>query len=513
MRIGRPIIRHRELVPAVLLAVALAWAPWPFGSVVPWAEALSTCAVCAALAAAVLAARELSALRSVALPAAALLAIALLGLLQSLPWPGALLGAVSPAHARLAGEAAAALDPSVSGASGADTPRGEPRAAPASVAPRASRGAALSFATAGLALAAGACAGRSRSGRRVLGAALLGTALLQVLFGAPRWLAGSSLLWGTDVGSGARLRGSFVNPNHFAAFLEIALAVAFAWTWWGWRRASRDGTPERRLALAAPPALVWLTLFVALAFTGSRAGLAAGVAGAAVQGLLLGLSGRRGRRSGEEGERRRAAWVLPVAAGLAAVVAGVALVSWIGFDRGLGRLVSTSPYDLGWDVRFDVDRATLDLWRLFPWLGSGLGTFAQAFPLFQVGQQEAVGLFWRHAHNDWLELLATAGLVGAALFAAGLGAATTRLARGLRRGLRSEDRAAALGALGALAALGVHELADFGLTMPANAVALAVVVGAAAGAVRPVYEPGASQRTGPGATRPAPEPRVSTSSR
>jgi O-antigen ligase len=165
--------------------------------------------------------------------------------------------------------------------------------------------------------------------------------------------------------------------------------------------------------------------------------------------------------------------------------AGVGLVAWIGFDRGLGRLASTSPYDLGWDLRVEIYRATLELWGLFPWLGSGLATFGEAFPLFQSGQPEAVGLFWRHAHNDWIELLATTGVVGAGLFLAGLGIAVVRLVKGLRRGLRSEDRAAALAALGALAAVGIHELADFGLTMPANALALSVVVGAALGVARP----------------------------
>lgn len=487
MKVGRPIIRHRELPPAVLLALVLAWAPWPFGSVVPWAEALLVTGVCAALAAAALSLRDLSAFRAAAVPAAALLAVALLGGLQSLPWPPALVGAVSPTHARLAAEAAAALEP---GPGPSAAPEGEaaPAAeltapAPFSVAPSSSRHGAVSFAAAAAALVVAAGVGRWRPGRRVLAGALLGTALAQVLFGAPRWIGRSTVLWGTDVGSGARLRGSFVNPNHFAGFLEIALAVAFAWTWWGWRRASRETSPERRVLLTAVPALVWLILFLGLAFTGSRAGLIAGVAGVAVQGALLGLSGRLRRRRGGGG-RRLAAWALPVAGALAAAVAGIGLVALIGFDRGLGRLASTSPYDLGWDLRLDVYRSTLELWGAFPWLGSGLATFAEAFPLFQSGQPEAVGLFWRHAHNDWLELLATTGLVGAALFLAGLAVTLLRLARGLRRGLRSEDRAAALAALGALAALAVHELADFGLTMPANALALAVVVGAALGAVK-----------------------------
>ena len=493
MKVGRPIIRHGELAPAVILALAVAWAPWPYGSVVPWAEALLVTVVAAALVAAVLAARRAADLRPVALPAAALAALALLGVAQSLPWPRALVAVASPAHARLATDAAIALDPPAAtppdavteGADAALAPVQVRASVPASVAPRASRRGAVSFGMVAAALLAAAVAGRRRSGRRLLTGVLLGTALLQVFFGAPRWLARTSTLWGAEVGAGDRLRGSFVNPNHFAGFLEIALAVAFAWTWWGWRRAARETSPERRVTLVAPPVLAWLTLFVGLAFTGSRAGLLAGVVGTTVQGALLTWTHRSHRRSGEPERRRGPRWgrLVPLLVGVTAVAAGIALVAWIGFDAGLGRLLATSPYELGLDVRADVYRATVDLWQAFPWLGSGLATFPQAFPLFQSGQQEAVGLFWRHAHNDWLELLATTGVVGAALFLVGLGAIVPRLFRGLRRGLRSEVRAAALAAFGALAALAVHEAADFGLTMPANALALAVVVGAAVGAV------------------------------
>ena len=49
----------------------------------------------------------------------------------------------------------------------------------------------------------------------------------------------------------------------------------------------------------------------------------------------------------------------------------------------------------------------------------------------------------------------------------------------LRDGERSEDRGAALAALGALAAVAVHSCFDFGLTLPANSVTLAIIVGAA----------------------------------
>ncbi len=57
-----------------------------------------------------------------------------------------------------------------------------------------------------------------------------------------------------------------------------------------------------------------------------------------------------------------------------------------------------------------------------------------------------------------------------------------------------------LAAFGALTAVGIHELLDFGLTIPANAAALAAVCGAAAGVqVRPRPADGRSRgsRHGP----------------
>ncbi|MFQ5349076.1 MAG: hypothetical protein ACE5EG_01390, partial [Thermoanaerobaculia bacterium] len=47
---------------------------------------------------------------------------------------------------------------------------------------------------------------------------------------------------------------------------------------------------------------------------------------------------------------------------------------------------------------------------------------------------------------------------------------------------RPEDRAAGLAAVGALTAAAFHEMFDFGLVIPANALALLVIVGSAAAA-------------------------------
>ena len=52
----------------------------------------------------------------------------------------------------------------------------------------------------------------------------------------------------------------------------------------------------------------------------------------------------------------------------------------------------------------------------------------------------------------------------------------------LNDGEGSEERAAGIAAAGALVTVGLHSFVDFGLTMPANALALAVLLGAAAAA-------------------------------
>lgn len=456
-------IRHLSKLLPALLCVALVSAPLPFGSVTRGAAAALqlTAFVALLLAALVMADREV--LKRVSLPAAALSGIALFGLLQSLPVPGFLAGWVSPAHAELFGASGAHL----------------------SVAPEVSRRVALGWASLAAVLVAAAVAGRQRWARRALGASVLAAAFFQVLYGAPRWLSNAGTIWGMTVpGMRHRLRGTFVNPDHLATFLVIALTVLFAWVWWAVSHARDAPEAERKVLLVAPPVILWLALFSALAFTGSRAGLVAVMAGVVVQSLLL-----RG------GGKRSTGLLL----GGGALLAGLAMVAFLGAREGFGRLLSTSAYEVTWSARLEVYRASFGLWRRFPFLGSGLGTFRDAFPAVQP---ETLPEVWRHAHSDWLELLVTTGVVGPVLLACGLWALVRTLLRISRRAARSEDRAAGLAALGALAAAGTHELVDFGLTMPANAFTLAVICGAAVAAGRPQRSAPVSSHRGPGATVP-----------
>jgi hypothetical protein len=471
---------HPATVAAVVLAVLLFCAPLPFGSVTRWGSAAVQAVAFGAFALAASTARTRD-LKTVAAPALALSAIAGLGALQSLSWPRMLAAAFSVRFAGLR-DAAGAAGSSPGGAR-----------VPLSLAPDVSAQTALTWTAAAAVLVASAVAARRRDRRRWLAAAILGAAVIQILYGAGPWISGSTEIWHTPVpGDPTRLRGTFVNPDHLAGYLEIGLAVTFAWGWWGVRRARREPIPiEGRLALVLPPAVVWLLLFMGLAFTGSRGGLVAAVVAVVAQGLLLARAARQRR-------------LAPV--GAVAALAGVGVVAAVGIQQGFGRLASTSAYEVTWNSRRQMYAAAWDLWQGFPWLGAGLGAFRDAIPLTQP--DDLPGTWW-HAHSDWLELLATVGIFGAAVFLAGLVPLVLRLARGWTAERPSEDRAAVLAALGALVSLSIHESIDFGLTMPATAVTLAALLGAASmacGELAPASRPAAGRPVRAGKEEAAPPP-------
>ena len=121
--------------------------------------------------------------------------------------------------------------------------------------------------------------------------------------------------------------------------------------------------------------------------------------------------------------------------------------------------------------RLVAARDSLGILRDHPWLGVGLGSFAEAFPRYQSFPSE---FLWDHAHNDYAEALAETGFTGGGCILAAMGLFFWLAFRNLKAKLRhSAGRmqfAAALGCCGVL----VHSFADFNLHIPANAAWFAV---------------------------------------
>jgi hypothetical protein len=146
----------------------------------------------------------------------------------------------------------------------------------------------------------------------------------------------------------------------------------------------------------------------------------------------------------------------------------------------------------GASLRLDTWRDGLRLALASPVVGSGLGSFHDAYPRFKRGHGE---LRVEHAENDYVETLAETGLVGLGLVLAGGALLLTRSLRGGSR-VGGVVRGVGMGALAGLVALAVHSAVDFNLRIPSNAALAAVLAAAAAGAAgvrpRPLSRPAAA---------------------
>lgn len=439
-------IRDPRLLTSALVAGLLVWAPLPFGSVTAPSRALLTVLVSACLATTVLLTVPVRA-RAVSIPAVGLLAIAALGIVQSLSWPSGLVRWISPGHWQLAGG-----------------PEALATTVPLSLAPQTSQSVALMWCTIAVAGLVGYMVAQARPARLVLLSGLITSAGLQLALGLLARTRPGSSIWGVEVASAnGRLRGTFVNPDHLAFYLGLILPLVFAWFLALVRRHHYGRRTRATLVLLIASLALWLLFFVALTLTGSRAGLIAAVLIASAQSLAMALITRKARLA---------------APGGLLLGAGTLAVFWLNSQNALGRLLETSAYEAQWSARLEAYRVAWQLFLEFPRTGTGLGSFRDAFALHRPEGLEGQ---WWHAHSDYLELAATTGLFGLVVLAVVVVAVTRMLVSRIRSDARSEVLAGGVGGLGSLGAAALHSAVDFGLTMPANAVTLAIVLALAAG--------------------------------
>jgi O-antigen ligase len=154
------------------------------------------------------------------------------------------------------------------------------------------------------------------------------------------------------------------------------------------------------------------------------------------------------------------------------VIVMLAGSSLAGLQQGFYRLLVLEGVD--GNSRLDLWEGTLRLWWRAPLVGAGLGAYRHAIALDRPATGSAV---LEQAHNDWLEWLATSGLVGAlvlALMVAGM-APFLRLKK-VRR-LRFELRYPIAGLMTVLIATALHEAIGFGLQTPLNRYLAAMWIG------------------------------------
>jgi O-antigen ligase len=258
--------------------------------------------------------------------------------------------------------------------------------------------------------------------------------------------------------------GQFISPNAFAYLMEMTLGLVMGLVLGG-------GAPKKQALIYIAMSVI---LFTALVLSNSRGGLLA-LACESVIVVFVGLSWYSRRRVALETGSNRLIQFLGTSKLVRLVVVGLLLVIlssgvlWLGGDSLVNKLAgeSAAPATASAEMtRQEIWRASLNLFKTYPWTGAGFGAYSLAITKYDKGS----GLLkLEEAHNDYLDLAASGGLIGL-LLGAWFAAAVCWQARHSFATRQGFQRAAALGAAAGMLATAVHSLVDFGLQITGIAV-------------------------------------------
>jgi len=170
---------------------------------------------------------------------------------------------------------------------------------------------------------------------------------------------------------------------------------------------------------------------------------------------------------------------MATAIGVMVIIPTLGLLSWLGVSGAVGsRFAEMDVFGFRQTARYQNWSDTLqglpDIWVA----GSGFGTYQYFQRPYQQHKSEGV---YAHAENQYVETLIEGGAVGLGLLVLAILLGYAAVARlSCSRMIQQEDGVALVG-LVALTTQSCHGFLDFGLTLPANMLLMAVLMGAVAG--------------------------------
>jgi O-antigen ligase len=296
----------------------------------------------------------------------------------------------------------------------------------------------------------------------------------EALYGLIQTYSGSyHVLWYKMDLTKEQVKGTFINCNHFAAFMAmgVVLAATFAGAIAPERRVSRN-TCRRKPSLRSRVAsflegeeflfkrilvgLAGVVMGLGLIFSASKGAILSWAGAMFLLGLLLIL---------REKYRRKGALFI----GIFLLICGYAVQ--IGVEYPLERFMKVESVI---ESRSRYAARTMDLFADFQVAGVGVGNFQYAFPKYQSEKDKKK--YYIYAHNDWVQYMAEAGIVGLGLL---LGGVAYYIFRTMKLWARRKDAyAVCLGVapVVALAYIGVHSYVEFTLHTPANVLILLFIM-------------------------------------
>lgn len=262
--------------------------------------------------------------------------------------------------------------------------------------------------------------------------------------------------------------GPYINHNHFAGYMEMAIPLAIGFLLY---EISRMGNLfhiplSRRIArfldsgdivAMALLSLAVVTMSAALFMSLSRGG----IIGFTVS-MFFFLLITRTRRS-----LRKKTGIIALLGIVIFFV--VVMASW---DRMEDRFK-----EIGEEQKIkrpEVWADTVNIVKDFPISGTGLGTFGGIYPRYQTRNSR---LLFKHAHNDYIEILTDTGIIGFIIIIGMASLFFYSVIKAWRRRHNNFVKCMAAGGLTSCVAIAVHSFTDFNLRIPANAMLLTVIAG------------------------------------
>ncbi len=231
--------------------------------------------------------------------------------------------------------------------------------------------------------------------------------------------------------------GSFVSRNNFAGWMEMAVAVPLGMLFTG------SVSPDKRMIYITAAVLMG----VSIVLSGSRGGLIALILMIAFLVFVNYVQSDRG--SG----------FLKIVFGLAIIVAIVAGTAFVGGENTLTRISEGEAVAEGVVTRPQIWRTTIEMIEDNFLFGVGLGGYGVAYTRYDKASGfERV----EQAHNDYLQVVSDAGVVGLVLGLAFL-ILVIRTGRKAISTDNLERRGFAIGALAGIFATLIHSIFDFNL--------------------------------------------------
>ena len=294
----------------------------------------------------------------------------------------------------------------------------------------------------------------NRTTKRLMVAVMM-VGVLESLYGMFEFFSGHRHILHLEVETlVSSVTGTFINRNYLAGYFLMVIPVSIGFLFSREVvQGNRYGSWRERLSsLDGKTLLIGFSVIVmilGLIFTASRMGILSLLLSFSLISFLF--------RNPEKKKRFSKTAVL---------IFGLALLwaAWIGLDAVISRFFSVSE---GFEGRWKIWVNTFQIFKDFPIVGSGLGTFIQVFPVYR--SFHILGLV-THAENDFLQLISEVGILGTGLLAALFFFLLFKVFSGIRALTHREPgRYIGLGGMVGILALMFHSLVERNIQVPANA--------------------------------------------